>query len=135
MTATDAGPLIAIIDRDDADHQLCLDALPRLSAPLLTTWAAFTEAMHLLGTRAGWSAQESLWALCLRGDLRLAAIDGEALERTSELMRKYRDVPMDLADATLVALAEKLKLRRIFTLDRDFRIYRIHGSRPFQMVP
>ena len=54
MTLVDAGPLIALIDRDDRDHQACAAELGNLSGPLVTTWAAFTEAMYLLGDRAGW---------------------------------------------------------------------------------
>src|SRR5439155_8046378 len=125
MTLADAGPLIALIDRDDDDHTAFVRALPRLSSPLITSWPAFTEAMYLLGDRVGWVGQEHLWRLVLRNDLSLMPIGLESLPRIHDLMEKYRDVPMDLADASLVALAESLRLNRIFTLDSDFRIYRI----------
>jgi predicted nucleic acid-binding protein len=55
--------------------------------------------------------------------------------RMRSLMEKHRDTPMDLADASLVAAAESLKLRRIFTLDSDFRVYRINGTTPFEVLP
>ena len=135
MTLVDAGPLIALIDRDDADHEACVDVLEDLSAPLVTTFAAFTEAMHLLGDRAGWAGQDALWRLQSRGDLVLHTVEGETLDRARKLMQKYRDLPMDLADATLVALAEELKLRRIFTLDGDFTVYRLPGRKAFEVVP
>jgi predicted nucleic acid-binding protein len=72
--------------------------------------AAFTEAMYLLGT-GGWRDQEALWRLVGRGDLVLADLSAQQLDRARSLMEKYRDVPMDLADATLVALAEARSLR------------------------
>ena len=102
---------------------------------LVTTWPAFTEAISLLGDRVGWSAQELLWRLVLRRDLILRDLDEACVGRSRELMKKYRDVPMDLADATLVALAEKLSVSRVLTLDRDFRIYRIKGRKTFEILP
>ena len=65
----------------------------------------------------------------------LAELSRAALERSAALMAKYADRPMDLADATLVALAEERGERRIFTLDSDFRIYRIHGRTHFEIIP
>jgi predicted nucleic acid-binding protein len=63
------------------------------------------------------------------------APEPERLGRVRDLMERYRDLPMDLADASLVALAETLNQKRIFTLDTDFRVYRIHRNRPFEIVP
>lgn len=135
MTLVDAGPLIALLDCDDVDHRRCVRVLPNLTGPLLTTWPTFTEAVYLLGERAGWRGQDKLWQLVFRDDLEVATVEGPTLRRTHELMGKYRDLPMDLADASLVALAEKKKLTRIFTLDRDFRVYRMFGRKPFTLVP
>lgn len=131
---TDAGPLIALIDADEPDHERCRAALETIRLPLLSTWPAFTEAMYLLA-RAGGAGREALWRLVLRGDLELIAPSPHTLERTAVLMRKYADRPMDLADASLVALAEERNLTRIFTLDADFHIYRLKGRRPFEVVP
>jgi uncharacterized protein len=58
-----------------------------------------------------------------------------AITRTAELMAKYADLPMDLADATLVAYAEEHAQRRVFTLDSDFDVYRLHGRQRFEVVP
>jgi predicted nucleic acid-binding protein len=102
---------------------------------MLTTWPAFTEAIYLLGSAAGWLGQGPLWRLLLRGDLELAALDETLVKRTWALMERYRDVPMDLADATLVAIAEERSLTRIFTLDSDFQIYRLRGKRALRIVP
>jgi predicted nucleic acid-binding protein len=91
--------------------------------------------MYLLGSAGGWVAQEALWRLVLRGELQVAPLEGPQLQRARDLMERYRNVPMDLADASLVVLAEERDLRRILTLDSDFRIYRMHGRRAFEIVP
>lgn len=135
MTLTDAGPLVALIDADEADHARCRETLARLSLPLITTWPAFTEAVYLLGRTAGWHGQEPLWRMVLREDLIIAQPSAATNKRTAQLMERHADRPMDLADATLVALAEELRLKRIFTLDSDFRIYRLHGRQAFEIVP
>lgn len=135
MTLTDAGPLIALIDAGEPDHDRCREALDTLELPLLTTWPAFTEAMYLLGHVAGWPGQDALWAMFRRGALTLAELDLDAVLRCAELMDRYRDHPMDLADATLVALAETRDLRTIFTLDAHFRAYRLANRRYLHVVP
>jgi len=131
----DAGPLIALIDRGEPDHQRCVETLSELAAPMITTWPVLTEAMYLLGNAGGWKAQEALWRLLERGDLQFVSLDEALQARTRALMTKYRDVPMDLADASLVAAAEALGLARIFTLDRDFQVYRWRGRRRFEVLP
>ena len=89
--------------------------------------------MYLLGEAGGWRAQEALWRLVQRGDL---VVDmPRDLGRVAELMAKYESVPMDLADASLVALAEERGLRTVFTLDRDFRIYRLPRGKSLRVVP
>lgn len=135
MILVDAGPLVAMIDRGEPDHQRCVETLSSLAAPMVTTWPALTEAMYLLGSAGGWKAQEALWKLLERGDLQLVPLDDALQSRTRALMTKYRDLPMDLADASLVAAAEVLNLTRVFTLDRDFRVYRWKGKRKFEVLP
>ncbi len=135
MTLTDAGPLIALIDADEPDHERCRQALDQLRLPLLTTWPAFTEAMYLLGRAAGRAGQQALWRLALRGDLDIAVPSPGANARAAQLMQRYADRPMDLADATLVALAEERDTNRIFTLDADFHVYRFKGRRHFDVIP
>jgi len=135
VTLTDAGPLVALIDAGEADHARCVDALTQLSLPLVTTWPAFTEAMYLLGRTAGWRGQEPLWRMTLREDLVVALPSTAANKRAARLMERYADRPMDLADATLVALAEERGLKLIFTLDADFHIYRLHGRQAFEILP
>jgi uncharacterized protein len=135
VTLTDAGPLIAIIDADEPDHAACLATLDQVAIPLITTWPAFTEAMYLLARAGGIRAQQALWRLVQTDRLVVAELSAAAVDRSARLMDQYADRPMDLADATLVALAEERGDRRIFTLDDDFQIYRFRGRQRFETVP
>jgi len=135
MTLTDAGPLIAIIDADEPDHLACLAAVDGLALPLVTTWPAFTEAMYLLARAGGIDGQRALWRLLETGRLVVVDLSAKAVDRSAQLMEKYADRPMDLADATLVAYAEEQGHRKVFTLDADFHVYRIHDRQRFDVVP
>src|SRR5262249_55588201 len=123
------------IDAGEPDHDRCIAALDELGLPLITTWPAFTEAIYLLGRAAGWPAQQALWRMVERDALRLAELSEPLSRRCAELMERYRDHPMDLADATLVALAENWGATTIFTLDADFRSYRLRDARHLDVVP
>lgn len=135
MILTDAGPLIALIDRGEERHGMCVAALKELRPPMITTWPAFTEAMYLLGDAGGWNAQKPLWAWVRQGVLEIRELDASGVARSQKLMEKYADTPMDLADATLVALAEQLQASQIFTLDSDFLIYRTYQKKSFTLWP
>lgn len=135
MTLTDAGPLVAIIDADEPDHEACVAALDQVELPLVTTWPAFTKAMYLLGSAGGIHGQRALWRLVDTGRLRIGELSEDAKHRSARLMDKYADTPMDLADATLVAYAEEHGHRRIFTIDSDFTNYRLHGRQRFEVLP
>lgn len=102
---------------------------------MLITWPVFTEAMYLIGDAGGWDAQRALWILLARGDIEIAELAKETVERVRFLMEKYSDTPMSLADATLVAAAERLGFKRIFTLDSDFDVYRFRGRERFETIP
>ncbi len=131
----DAGPLVAFIDQGQGEaHRTCVAALKTISGPLATTSPYFTEAMYFLGDLKGWRGRETLWKFIERGALRVHVSTDSETKRMMEPMEKYRDTPMDLADASLVALAESQGLHRIFTLDGDFRVYRINGTTPFELV-
>lgn len=123
MILVDAGPLIALIHEDDNEHERCRDAFATMDEPLGTVWPVVAQAMHLLSF--SWRAQEALWDMMETGAVEILPIGIDDVPRMKELMRKYRDLPMDLADATLVRVAERERLRQIFTLDRrDFQIYK-----------
>lgn len=135
MILCDASALIALINQDDDNHNRCVNALSALPAPLVTTWPCFTEAMYLLGRYGGWPAQMELWGYVVDQILVFHVSDKPEQVRMQALMEQYRDIPMDLADASLVATAVSLNQKQIFTLDRDFYIYRFPGNQPFDVVP
>jgi predicted nucleic acid-binding protein len=122
----DAGPLIALVDANDQYHAKCVAVLNDMREPMATVWPPLTEAMYLLAEQP--RAQEALWEMLERGALQLLALDSGDAPRIRELMRKYADRPMDLADAALLRVAEREGIRKIFTMDRgDFSVYRLHG--------
>jgi len=130
----DTGPLVALLDRSDPYHLTCQETLSSLDDSLVTVWPVVTEAMYML--RAYWQAQVALWEMIGAGAVEIIPLGIEDLPRMRELMRKYRDQPMDLADAALVRVAERERLRRIFTLDRrDFQIYRPSRLGRFAVLP
>jgi predicted nucleic acid-binding protein len=134
MILVDAGPLVAILHRDDRRHRACVQALRTLRPPLGTTWPVVTEAMYLLGFST--EAQDELWTLIESERLLLLELDASDAPRMRALMRKYRDLPMDLADASLVAVAERDGVNRVFTLDhRDFSVYRPARLGRFSIIP
>jgi hypothetical protein len=130
----DAGPLVALLHKDDQDHAICVDVLKRLREPLLTTWMPITEAMYLLGFSM--EAQCALLKMIERGMLQVLSLEVDDLPSIRKLMRKYADLPMDFADATLVQVAKRLGVDQIFTLDRrDFAVYRLGRGKAFSIIP
>jgi uncharacterized protein len=130
----DAGPLVALADRTDGHHTSCLKALEGLRDPLGTVWPALTEAIYLVQR---WPfAQMELLNLVESGALRILPFGRDDMPRVKALMTKYRDLPMDLADAALVRVAERERIRTIFTVDRrDFSLYRPLGLGRFRIIP
>ena len=130
----DAGPLVALVDASDQHHARCVEALEDLEEPMGTVWPAVTEALYLLlDLPAG---QDAVLELLRRGTVRLVPLDQDDVSRMKDLMAKYRDQPMDLADAALVRVAERDGLDRVFTVDRtDFEVYRIGKRKAFRIVP
>lgn len=134
MILIDAGPLVALISVSDRHHQSCRQTLETVDEPIGTVWPAVTEAMYLL--RTSWAAQQALWEMLERGAVTLIPLAIDDVPRMRDLMGKYRDLPMDFADAALVRVAEREKIRRIFTLDRrDFTLYRPVGIGRFTILP
>jgi predicted nucleic acid-binding protein len=136
VTLCDAGPLFALVDaRQGEIHRRCTTVLPQLPSPLVTTWPSFTEAMYLAHRSGGWPLQDLLWQFVRAAVLVFHELGPLEMGRMAVLMEQYRDTPMDLADASLVATAESLGRTRIFTLDHRFRVYRIGESGTFEIVP
>jgi predicted nucleic acid-binding protein len=128
----DTGPLVAILHRDDQAHDRAVEATKSIRDPLVTAWPVITEAMHLLGF--SWRARAGLWDMIEEEAVKLLALDHGDAPRMRELMFKCRDVPMDLADAALVRVAEREGLSQIFTLDEDFAIYRLPHRGRFSVI-
>ena len=128
----DSGPLIALFDASDKYHADALDFIKANKRPLLTTLASITETLHLLDFNR--NAQIDFMEWVSRGAVEVHNIENIDFKRLKELTDKYRDLPMDFADACLVYLAEKLNLNTIATIDRDFTIYRIHGRKKFKVI-
>jgi predicted nucleic acid-binding protein len=134
MILCDAGPLFALVDKKQSQHLPIKKAIAKLSIPLITTWPCFTEAMYLALHRGGWTMQNQLGKLISNDMVTFREIQATDYERLFELMKKYQDRPMDLADATLVITAERLRIKKILTLDSDFFFYLINDSEPFNVI-
>ena len=135
MILIDTVPLVSLVDKADKDkHQKSVSIFRSLRQPLITTWPCLTEALYFLGDRRGWQGQQSLWILFIRGSIRIYTPDDDEWTRVRELMEQYQDTPMDFADASLVALAERKGIKTVFTNDSDFRVYKIHGKDSFDII-
>ena len=134
---TDTGPLFALVDPKGQPEQnaRCRALLPSLVKPLVTTWPCFTEALYLCLQRGRWPQQKLLWGLWRDGAVRIHSPSEQETARIAELMEKYRDRPMDLADASLIALAETAGYSRIFSIDSDFYVYRLADGTALEVVP
>jgi uncharacterized protein len=130
----DAGPLVALLDRSDDQHPRIVAALEQIHDPLVSVWPAIVEAMYLLAF--SWPAQRALWEMLETGGIGLLHLDESDAPEMKRLMEKYRDLPMDMADAALVHVAERESIRRILTLDhRDFGVYRLARKGRFILLP
>lgn len=123
MTITDTGPIIAILNRNDRHHAVCRRALSTIRLPLVTTWPVITECMYFLGEIQGARGQQALWSMLRSGNLVIEELPATAQTFMADLMTKYLDLPMDLADASLCALCAEKRDYRVFTLDSDFSVY------------
>jgi hypothetical protein len=130
----DTGPFVALVDRSEKLHDDCVAALEKWTGTIVTTEAVLTEALYLVGPQ--WKAQRVCLEFILRGAFQLIPSSPASLRRVSALMERYRNVPMDFADATLVVLGEELETEWVFTLDRrGFNTYRLKQRKTFQLIP
>ncbi len=118
----DAGPLIALFDRNDRFYFKSLRFLEAYHGQLWTTWPVITEVSHMLDFSV--KAQLNFLEWIKRGALSIKDLDEQHLFRITALTEKFSDVPMDLADASLVAISETLKISEIASIDSDFYVYR-----------
>jgi uncharacterized protein len=129
----DTGFWLALANRKDEHHSAAREALKKLREPLISTWPVMTETCHLLAARLGVAAELAFIDAANRGAFRIFNLTPTHLPRIHELMEQYRNLPMDLADASLVVLAEHLASGRILSTDRrDFGAYRWKNRKPLR---
>ncbi len=126
----DTGPLVALLNRHDKFHGWAAEQWSRAAPPLLTCEAVIAEACFLVKPFAG--GQKAVLDLLTRGILDSSFQLAAESKAISRLLHRYRDVPMSLADACLVRMAELHADDVVLTLDSDFRIYRKNGR---QVIP
>lgn len=122
IVLVDSGPLVALFDGSDRHHRPCLDWLASWQGALLTTPAVITEVTHIVGRSCGTGCQIDFVGWAAQG---LDCDDGTSqdLPRIAAIMGKYRDLPADFADASLVALAERRGIYDVLSVDSDFTVY------------
>jgi len=130
----DTGPIVAILSRRDQYHRTCVEALRDLPGPLFTCWPVITEAAWLL--RRDSAAVQQLLNSLDSGFLELLPLTATDAKPIASILKKYRDIRIQLADAALVHLAARDGLNTIFTLDqRDFSVYRLPKGKSFRILP
>jgi predicted nucleic acid-binding protein len=132
LIIADTGFWLALANGRDRHHAAATRAFRELNEALVTTWPVLTETCHLLAARVGVHAIERFITAGAGGAFEIFSLERGHLSRSLELIRKYRDLPMDLADASLLILAEELGSGRILSTDtRDFGAYRWKNRKPF----
>jgi uncharacterized protein len=133
MILADTGFFIALGNNGDRYHSRAIQVISTLREPLITTYPVITETSYLLARDAGLVVQFEFLTEVANGTFPVFDLQRQHLSRMVELMRRYANLPMDLADASLVVLAEHLGHGRILTCDRrDFSIYRWNNTNSFE---
>lgn len=128
----DAGPLIALFHSGDNHHKKIRDFLTKRQYCFISTLAVFTEVSYFLSVNT--KAQQDFYEWVMYKGVIINDINQNDIPRIAELTKKYTDLPMDFADATLVVAAEKTGIREIISLDKDFNIYRLPGREKIRNV-
>ncbi|PNW38207.1 UNVERIFIED_CONTAM: twitching motility protein PilT [Euhalothece sp. KZN 001] len=130
----DTGPIVAILSASDHHHQICVETLKEITPPLITTWSVLTEVQYLL--RRNPKALQGLFRSFEEGLFILEELSPEALPWLQMFLTQYQDITPQLADASLMYVAEKKEIKTIFTLDRrDFSIYRFRNKQAPSLLP
>lgn len=128
----DAGFFIALYNQRESAHRRCVEAYASVQASLITCEACIAEALHILDHAP--LALESILTSIEQQSLRIPVSLSDQTQEIRELMRKYRDIPADFADACLIDLANRFDTGDILTLDSDFRHYRWRRNRQFRLL-
>lgn len=130
----DTGPIVAIFNAQDEHHLQCTDELRELSPPLITCWPVLTEAAWLL--RHNTPALQRLMAGFASKLLCFAALETADLPEIDAILRKYRSLGLQIADAAILHLAQREAIQTVFTLDRrDFSIVRLNSGKKLRLIP
>lgn len=128
----DTGPLVALLDEKEQYHAWAKEAFHNIRGPLITCELVICETFYLLTHLP--KAQEKILEWINRGGLSVPFILAHEAEPLKNLLKKYQDIPMSLADACLVRMSELFDSHYVFTLDSDFRVYRKHGRTPLKLI-
>lgn len=128
----DTGVIVASLDRSERFHQGCAETIVALGPPLVTTEAVIVESCYLLRNIFG--AAEAVLGNVAEGNFRIPLTLPQSAREIAQIMKKYADRGIDLADASLIHLAAELNSPDILTLDRDFEFYRWGRSNPFRLL-
>jgi predicted nucleic acid-binding protein len=121
-TLIDASPMIALFNKDDKYHTKIIDFLKIYKGILTTSWPVITEVSYMLSYNTNVQIDFLKWIN--RGGVKIENIGELDIKRIIELSQKYSDIPMDLADATLIIISKRLNIEDIITIDADYYIYR-----------
>lgn len=132
ITLVDTGPLVAAFDRSDQHHAAAVQRLKEIPLPLVTCEPVVAETCFLLSKYPGVLHRLGNWLNLGKVQIPFRMIDDS--KRVFSLMKKYENLPMSLADACLVVMAEKSPQGRIFTFDRHFRFYRTPSRRVVKTI-
>ena len=129
----DTGVIVALLDRSEKLHRKCAEAVRKLDAPLITCEAVMAESCYLVRNLPG--APEAIIANVSEGIFQIPFQLSRESVGVGSILRKYRDRAIDLADACLIHLANEFETGDIFTLDKDFQIYRWGRNKGFRLLP
>ncbi len=130
----DTGPWVALIDRSESRHAECVQWLKKFSGRLYSTEAVLTEVLYLLNFST--TAQCAALDFVLEAVVEIVPVNTKSLKKVKSMMKKYADLPMDFADATIVCLAIDAGIQNIVTFDRkDFAIYKLPRKKNFTIMP
>ncbi|ABZ95290.1 PIN domain protein [Leptospira biflexa serovar Patoc strain 'Patoc 1 (Ames)'] len=118
----DSGPIIALFNEKDKFHKSILKYLKSFKGELISSWPVVTEVIYLLSFSV--EAQSDFLEWIERGGIQIFNLSIEDLKYIKSRMKKYSDLPMDLADASLMCIAEKFEYENIISIDSDFSIYK-----------
>jgi uncharacterized protein len=129
----DTGAIVALLDRSERFHGTCADLVRELEAPFITCEAVIAESCFLLRNLTG--APEAVMQNVVEGVFHVPFQLAKEAAGVKQILRKYRDRKVDLADACLIRLADEFGAGDILTLDHDFQIYRWGKNKPFRILP